>query len=96
MNKLQDEDLNTTRDYFVSLNPTVEPRDVLASGIDYAHPEFNWKSKCGRGPRLWEIQGGAMSSTRAAISGSGSTMDPVRPCRGRSRGRRETAVVGCQ
>jgi predicted NAD/FAD-binding protein len=53
MNKLQD--LNTTRDYFVSLNPTIEPRDVLAS-ISYAHPVFDGKANAARA-RLWEIQG---------------------------------------
>ncbi|MFN8948479.1 MAG: NAD(P)/FAD-dependent oxidoreductase [Alphaproteobacteria bacterium] len=52
MNKLQD--LNTTRDYFVSLNPTVEPRDILAS-IDYTHPVFDGKANAARA-RLWEIQ----------------------------------------
>ena len=53
MNKLQD--LRTTRDYFVSLNPTVEPRDIVAS-IDYAHPVFDGKANAARA-RLWEIQG---------------------------------------
>ena len=53
MNKLQD--LSTTRDYFVSLNPTIEPRDIVAS-IDYAHPVFDGKANAARA-RLWEIQG---------------------------------------
>jgi predicted NAD/FAD-binding protein len=53
MNRLQD--LNTTRDYFVSLNPTLEPRDVVAA-IDYAHPVFDGKANAARA-RLWEIQG---------------------------------------
>ena len=53
MNRLQD--LNTKQDYFVSLNPTVEPRDILAS-FDYAHPVFDGKANAARA-RLWEIQG---------------------------------------
>lgn len=53
MNRLQA--LRTTRDYFVSLNPTVEPRDIVAS-IDYAHPVFDGKANAARA-RLWEIQG---------------------------------------
>jgi len=53
MNKLQD--LNTSRDYFVSLNPTIEPRDILAS-INYAHPVFDGKANAARA-RLREIQG---------------------------------------
>jgi predicted NAD/FAD-binding protein len=53
MNKLQS--LETKRDYFVSLNPTSEPRDIIAS-IDYAHPVFDGKANAARG-QLWEIQG---------------------------------------
>ncbi len=53
MNKLQE--LDTKRDYFVSLNPSVEPRDIVAS-INYAHPVFDGKANAARA-RLWEIQG---------------------------------------
>ncbi len=53
MNKLQK--LETRRDYFVSLNPTTTPRDIVAS-ISYAHPVFDGKANAARS-RLWEIQG---------------------------------------
>lgn len=53
MNQLQT--LNTRNDYFVSLNPTVEPRDILAS-FDYAHPVFDGAANAARA-RLWELQG---------------------------------------
>lgn len=75
MNRLQN--LNTQRDYFVSLNPSVAPKaDTVIRSSEYEHPIFNantWQAQ----QELWSLQGINRTWFCGAYFGAGFHEDAV-------------------
>jgi len=75
MNQLQN--LETQRDYFVSLNPSIAPAaDTIVRASDYEHPIFNaatWQAQ----QELWSLQGVNRTWFCGAYFGAGFHEDAV-------------------